>query len=402
MGLPCPARCRTGKTGARLVTLDCVRVFLALLLPFACAPLSPAAPRASNPSARPVIAGYVFPDGASLQPGQIDAHAMTRINYAFANIKDGEVVLGYPQDDANLKLLTALRQQNPALEILLSVGGWSWSAHFSDAALTDQSRQVFIESALGLIQRYQLDGLDIDWEYPDQAGAGNVHRREDTVNFTLLMQGLRERLDAAQKTLHRRLYLTIAAEASDEYLRKTEMDKVQSYVDAINLMAYDYYMPGSDRIAGNFAPLHVSASDPKHVSAAASVQAYEKAGVPAAKIVLGVPFYGRAWRDVDDSNHGLFQHGKGGPDAYISYDRIARTMLGHGFNGYWDGASSAPYLYNPEQRVFVSYEDPQSLAAKCGYVLKSKLAGIMFWDYSDDSSGTLLRALRRVLMNPGP
>lgn len=377
-----------------------MRAFLALLLPLLCAPLSPAASRASDPSARPVIAGYVFPDGASIQPGQIDARAMTRINYAFANIKDGEVALGYPQDDANLKILSALRQQNPALEILLSVGGWSWSAHFSDAAFTDQSRRVFIESAVGLIRRYQLDGLDIDWEYPDQAGAGNVHRREDTENFTLLLQELRERLDGAEKTLHRRLYLTIAAEASGEYLQKTQMDKVQSYVDAVNLMAYDYYMPGSDRITGNFAPLYESPADPKHVSAAASVQAYEKAGVPAAKIVLGVPFYGRAWRDVEDSNHGLFQRGKGGPDAYISYDQIAKTMLGHGYNRYWDAASSAPYLYNPEQRVFVSYEDPQSLAAKCRYVLKSKLAGIMFWDYSDDSSGALLRALDRNLLKP--
>lgn len=373
-----------------------------MLLPLISASLALAASRPAKKSARPTIAGYVFPDGASLQPGQIDAHAMTRINYAFANIEDGHVVLGYPRDDANLKLLTALRQQNPALEILLSVGGWSWSAHFSDAALTEESRRVFIESAVGLVQRYRLDGLDVDWEYPDQPGAGNVHRSEDTRNFTLLIRELRERLAAAQKTLHRRLYLTIAAEASGEYLQKTQMDKVQSYVDAVNLMAYDYYMPGSDRIAGNFAPLYASPADPRQASAAASVQAFEKAGVPAAKIVLGVPFYGRAWRDVADRNHGLFQHGKGGPDAYLTYDRIAGTILGHGFERYWDQASSAPYLYNPEQRIFVSYEDPQSLAAKCRYVLKGKLAGIMFWDYSDDASGALLRALDRGLPDPGP
>ncbi|MGH9590949.1 MAG: glycoside hydrolase family 18 protein, partial [Terracidiphilus sp.] len=185
-----------------------MRGLLALLLPLLCAPLAPGASRAANRSARPVIAGYVFPDGASLQSGQIDAQAITRINYAFANIENGDVVLGHPQDEANLKLLAALRQRNPALQILLSVGGWSWSTHFSDAALTDRSRKVFIESAVSLIQRYQLDGLDVDWEYPGQPGAGNVHRREDTQNFTLLIQELRERLDGSQKTLHRRLYLT--------------------------------------------------------------------------------------------------------------------------------------------------------------------------------------------------
>ncbi|HEV2323434.1 MAG TPA: glycoside hydrolase family 18 protein [Terracidiphilus sp.] len=381
-----------------------MRALRAFLFFLACAVLilAPSGAFASAESGAPVIAGYVFPDGASLQPAQIDAHAMTRINYAFANINNGEVVLGYPQDAANLKILTALRQQNPALQILLSVGGWSWSTHFSDAALTGQSRQAFIQSAMDLVDRYELDGLDIDWEYPDQPGAGNVHRREDKQNFTLLLKELRENLDAAAKKLHRRLYLTIAAGGSDEYLQKTEMDKVQNYVDAVNLMAYDYYIPGPDHITGYVAPLFASPADPKHASADASVKAFEKAGVPAAKIVLGVPFYGRAWRDVADQNHGLFQHGKGGPDAYLSYDEIARTMLGHGYKRYWDEASSVPYLYSPDQRLFVSYEDPQSLAAKCRYILENKLGGVIVWNYSDDPSGVLLRTIDRNLSNPEP
>jgi chitinase len=355
-----------------------------------------------KPMPKPLIVGYVFPDGTSLQSGQVDASALTRINYAFANIKNGAVVLGDPQDASNLALLTRLRKRNSALTILLSVGGWSWSGNFSDAALTEDSRHLFIASALDLIEHYDLDGLDVDWEYPDQSGAGNVHRREDKQNFTLLLKGLREQFDAASKTLHRRLYLTIAAEASDEYLQKTEMDKVQSYVDAVNLMAYDFYMSGPDHITGNSAPLFTSPADPKHASADGSVQAYEKAGVPAAKIVLGVPFYGYAWRDVGDENHGLFQRGKAGQDAHLSYEAISTTMLNHGLTRYWDAASSVPYLYSPEQRVFVSYEDPQSLAAKCQYVLKNKLAGLMFWHYSSDPSGTLLRAIDDALRPSHP
>ncbi|HEV2132885.1 MAG TPA: glycoside hydrolase family 18 protein [Terracidiphilus sp.] len=379
-----------------------MRLLRALVLPLLCAALVLPCIRAfaAGADSKPSIVGYVFPDGTSLSSCQVDARALTRINYAFANIRNGAVVLGDPHDAANLALLTGLRRQNPALTILLSVGGWSWSGNFSDAALTRESRQAFIASALDLIQRYRLDGLDVDWEYPDQSGAGNVHRREDKQNFTLLLKALREQFDAAGKTLHRRLYLTIAAEASDEYLQKTEMDKVQSYVDAVNLMAYDFYMPGPDHITGNSAPLFTSPADPKHASADTSIQAYEKAGVPAAKIVLGVPFYGYAWRDVADVNHGLFQHGKSAPDAHLSWDTIATTMLNHGFTRYWDAASSVPYLYSPEQRVFLSYEDPQSLAAKSQYVLKNKLAGIMFWHYSSDPSGTLLRAINDNLHSP--
>jgi len=348
----------------------------------------------------PVIAAYVFPDETALKPGQIDAKALTRINYAFARIKDGRMVTGFPEDAGNLATLTALRRENPALTVLISVGGWSWSGEFSDAALTEESRRTFIESVVEFIDRYHLDGLDVDWEYPGQRGAGNTFRKEDRQNFTLLLKELRERFDRETKRTHKRLYLTIAAEAAPEYLKNTEMDKVQRYVDGVNLMAYDYYMPGPDHITGNMAALFATPEDPRQVSANKSVLAFEQAGVPAAKIVLGVPFYGRAWRDVADRNHGLFQHGKGGPEAYVPYARIAETMLGHGFTRYWDSAASVPYLYNPEQQIFVSYEDAESLAAKCKYVKEHKLAGMMFWNYEGDPSGTLLGAINHALRGP--
>ena len=343
--------------------------------------------------ARPVVAGYVFPDGAALKPGEIDASKLTRINYAFANIKNGRMVLGYPQDAQNLAVLTALRRENSALTVLVSVGGWSWSAGFSDAALTAESREIFAESAVAFIERYNLDGLDVDWEFPGQAGAGHIYRREDKQNFTLLLEELRTQFDAETARTHRRLYLTIAAEASEEYLQHTEMAEVARTVDAVNLMAYDYYIPGADRITGNLAPLFVAPRDPKQESASRSVLAFEQAGVPAEKIVLGVPFYGRAWANVADANHGLFERGKPAPHADETYGTIAQTMLGHGFTRYWDAAASVPYLYSADQHIFVSYEDPQSLAAKCSYVLTHKLAGVVFWDDEDDFDGKLLGAI---------
>ncbi|MGH9599958.1 MAG: glycoside hydrolase family 18 protein [Terracidiphilus sp.] len=364
----------------------------AFVLPAICA----AAPARPVPT-RLVVAGYVFPDGAALKPGEIDPSKLTRINYAFANIRNGQIVLGFPQDAPNLAVLTALRRQNPALAVLVSVGGWSWSAGFSDAALTAASRASFAESAVEFIDRYDLDGLDVDWEYPGQPGAGHAYRKQDKQNFTLLLEELRERLDRESARTHRRLYLTIAAAASEEYLDHTEMAAVARYVDDVNLMAYDYYIPGAGRITGNLAPLFVSPRDPKQESANRSVLAFEQAGVPAEKIVLGVPFYGRAWGNVEDANHGLFERGQPAPHADVTYGAIAQTMLGHGFARYWDSAASVPYLYSAGQRIFVSYEDPESLTAKCSYVLKQKLAGVFFWQYSDDSEGTLLDAIDKGL-----
>ena len=345
----------------------------------------------------PMVVGYVFPQDAALQPGEIDALSLTRINYAFANIANGRIVTGFSDDAKNLAFLRALKRQNPSLTILVSVGGWLWSTNFSDVALTPESRKVFIRSVTDFLTRYDLDGLDIDWEYPDMLGSGHPFRAEDKQTFTLLLKELRQQFNRETKRTHRKLYLTIAAGASNEYLAHTQMSKVQKYVDTVNLMTYDYYEPGSDSTTGHHAPLFTNTADPKRISGEASVLAFEQAGVSAAKILLGVPFYGYIWGQVAENNHGLFRAGKPVPKGYAPYSLITETMLNHGFIRYWDPIASAPYLYSSEKQIFVSYEDPESLAAKCRYVLTHKLGGVMFWDYSGDPSGTLLGVINQTL-----
>ena len=303
------------------------------------------------------------------------------------------MVEGAPADAVNLASLVALKKQNSRLTVLISVGGWLWSGGFSDAAFTPASRAVFIDSVEAFVTRYHLDGLDVDWEYPGMSGAGNTFRPEDRQTYTLLLKELRRRFDTLAGTLHRPLYLTIAAGGSSEFIEHTEMGEVAKYVDTVNLMAYDYYEPESGARTGNHAPLFTDPADPKAVSADQSVQEFERAGVAARKLVLGVPFYGHVWGQVPATNHGLFQPGQPVPNAFASYAAIASTMLGHGYTRYWDAASSAPYLYNAEKQIFVSYEDAESLAAKCTYVKKQHLKGVMFWDYSGDPSGVLMDAI---------
>jgi chitinase len=341
-------------------------------------------------AASPVIVGYVFPQNAALTPAQVDPHRVTRVNYAFANLTGGKIVTGFASDPQNFATLLSLKQRNPNLTVLVSVGGWSWSTNFSDMALTKQSRSVFIQSVVDFLKLYKLDGLDIDWEYPGMVGAGNHFRSVDKQNYTLLLKELRARFTQEGDSLHRHLLLTIATGSSDEFLDHTEMGEVQKYVDTVNLMAYDYYEPGSDKKTGHHAPLFTNPSDPKKISADESVRLYEKAGVPAEKIVLGVPFYGHVWGGVPDRNHGLFQPGKPIPDGYAQYSAITSTMLGKGYTRYWDPIASAPYLYNAANRNFVSYEDSESLQAKCKYILEHRLGGVMFWDYTGDPSGKLL------------
>ena len=128
-------------------------------------------------------------------PADIPAAKLTHLNYAFAGLVDGEIVLGHPEFDEDLfARLRELKQQYPQLKTLISVGGWAGSKNFSDAALSDESRARFADSGVAFIRRHGFDGIDIDWEFPVGGGmAGNVVRPEDKVNYTLLLRALRER-----------------------------------------------------------------------------------------------------------------------------------------------------------------------------------------------------------------
>ncbi|HTJ29702.1 MAG TPA: glycoside hydrolase family 18 protein, partial [Acidobacteriaceae bacterium] len=294
------------------------------------------------------------------------------------------------------------KAQNPSLTVLVSVGGWLWSGNFSEMCLTAESRRVFIDSVMAFLDRYKLDGLDIDWEYPGLEGATKNFRPEDKENFTALVKELRERFEAKTRTTHRHLILTMAAGSSTEFLTHTEMDKVARYMDDVNLMAYDYYEPsesGGVNLTGHHAPLYANPADPKKASTDESIREFLQAGVPADKIVLGVPFYGHTWGHVAATNHGLYQKGQMIPHVYSSYGSLAAQLKEPNSKAirYWDDAASVPYIYNAEAQTFTSYEDPQSIKIKCRYVLDHHLAGVMFWDYESDPTGALLHAVDESL-----
>jgi GH18 family chitinase len=346
---------------------------------------------------RPAVIAYVFPRDRVLEPHQIRAEKLTHINFAFANVVGGRVVEGTPRDADNLKVLTGLRSLHPHLKVLVSVGGWSWSKGFSDAALTPRSRRVFVESAVDFVRRHGLDGFDVDWEYPGLPGDGNPHRPEDKENFTALMAGLRAALDREGARHGEHLLLTFAAGASSSFIAHTEMAKVQAVVDFVNLMTYDFRVAGPGEPAGHHANLYPSPADPRSSSADGAVREFLAAGVPAAKLVLGVPFYGRVWEGVG-SPEGLYREGRP-PSQRIdsSHASLAALVGREGWVREWDSAAQAPFLWNAGRQTFVTYEDEESLRLKSRYVREKGLGGVMFWEYHADRSGALLDALDAAL-----
>lgn len=276
-----------------------------------------------------------------------------------------------------------LKSRNPSLKILLSVGGWG-ADHFSDAALTESSRRVFAKSAVELLERHHLDGVDIDWEYPGQPGPGIRFRAEDKQNFTLLLRTLREELDRsnAPRGGGGNRYLLTIASSGGEYFRHTEMERLHRHVDWINIMAYDF--AGSwTSTTGHHAALFASDGP----SAAAFVEQHLRAGIPTKKIVLGVPFYGRGWTGVRAENRGLQQ-------PYATAVEVPWSRLPQeGFIRHWDDDAKAPLLWSATEQMFISYEDHQSLAQKAQFVREKGLGGFMFWEYSHDPNEELLDAL---------
>ncbi len=352
-----------------------------------------------RPGAEKVVVGYVFAKDSLLTAEDVAAEKLTHINYAFANIQNGGIVEGFADDAENFKVLIGLKAKNPNLKILVSVGGWTWSGGFSDMALTPESRARFIDSAVAFLRRYKLDGLDIDWEFPGQKGMNNVNRPEDRENSTALLAELRAAFDRAGKEDGKRYLLTMAVEASDDWLAHTEMAKAQESLDLINVMAYDYFGPGDDAVTGHHAPLFTNPANPKGVSASTAISHFIAAGVPARKLVLGVPFYGHAWGNVQATEHGLYQPGQKPTERmYTSFKEIRGEIENkNGFVRYWDDVSQAPYLYNADKQIFVSYEDEQSVRAKARFVTERGLAGIMFWEYNGDAGGALLTAIDEAL-----
>jgi chitinase len=354
-------------------------------------------------AAEPRVIGYYAEWKKHYPVEQIPAGKLTHVNYAFAIIADGKIAYRNAElAKANFPKLAELKKRHPHLRTLISVGGWADSERFSDASLTAESRQLFAKSCADFANEHALDGVDIDWEFPVSGGdKDHIARPEDKRNFTLLLAELRSQLDARGKVKGKRYLLTIAAPAGG--LQRMEVDQIHQHLDFINLMTYDFAGPWS-KTTGFNAALHPVPDQPEQMSASKAVEMYRKAGVPAEKIVLGVPFYGRGWTGVNDANNGLFQPrddaaAKGsrvGPDQY---KELKDDKDGKAGKRFWHEQAKVPWLWNPQTRVFVSYDDPESLKLKAQYARDKKLGGVMFWELEhDDEQSSLLNALREGLM----
>jgi chitinase len=347
-----------------------------------------------------VLGGYLPGTDENTYPIEaIPADLLTHLFYAFATIEDGHLRLP-PRAPAHLDALATLKQAHPHLKTVLSIGGWG-AGGFSDAALTAASRTAFAEESVQLAAGF--DGVDLDWEFPVSGGPTELaHRPEDRHNATLLARELRHRLGPTR--------LLTAALPAGRLQSAGPYDPAHSYelaaladvLDFVNLMTYDFGT-GFSPIATFNAPLAEVGEDPLEPdlrpwnNVTGAVTYYEQHGVPRDKLVLGVPFYGRGFRVASAGEQaGLFQPQVGTVEVGDWRD-IARDLLPDpAWQRHHHPVARSPWLYHPDTRTFVSYEDARSIEERAGFAVRHGLRGAFTWQLAgDDDEHTLLAAMTR-------
>lgn len=370
------------------------------------------------------------------------ASKLTHINYAFGNISaDGKCFTGNIPGEAdawadyvrpldaensvdgvaddwvqplagNFNQLRELKAKHPNLKVLISLGGWSWSTHFSDAALTAASRKALVSSCIDLYIKGNLpqdgsrggagsaaglfDGIDLDWEWPGSSGdTDTTFRPEDKKNFTALVSEFRTQLDAYARSQKRKAKYELSAfvpTAPAKIDAGFDVRRIMRDLDFVTLQGYDFHVSGEATTAQQSA-LYAR----NDFSVDGTVDAWERRGAPAHKLVMGMPFYGQGWTGVSGGGDGMGQLATGPAPAawangYADYKELKQLAASGTYKLHRDRRNGHAWLF--DGTTLWTYDDPQVLRAKTRYIRQEGLGGAMFWSLdADTADGELMTAV---------
>jgi chitinase len=378
------------------------------------------------------------------------AAKLSHVNYAFANVSEdgrcfeanlageGDAWADYQRpasaaesvdgvadspDQAlkgNFNQLRKLKARYPHLKVLLSIGGWTWSTYFSNAALTSASREAFVASCIDLFIEGNLpqlgsveggpgsaagvfDGIDLDWEWPGSEGEpGNVVRPEDKRNFTLLLAEFRRQLDAHGRRSGRHYQLTAFLPADPAAMDAGyQGHRIFRHLDFATVQGYDFHGTW-ESTTNHQSAIRVPAGQPvlPDFTAKRTIDAWVARGAPRSELVLGLPFYGRGWTGVTGGGDGLFQPAAGAAPGtfeagYEDYHRLA-ALPASGFAVYRDNRAGFAWLF--DGNTFWTFDDPAVMRLKTAFIRRERLGGAMMWSLDGDTAdGALVDAIHRGL-----
>lgn len=319
------------------------------------------------------VIAFCMNEGGNIEKYEIDK--LTHLVFSFTNLEGNKINIKDKEDEERLKRFVALKAKYPKLKVLVSFGGWGGCETCSDVFAADSGRKEFVASVNDLLKKYNVDGIDIDWESPVIGGYKN-HKasKADKENFTLLIKELRNTLPAKSE-------ICFDANSFKSFIDLSiDWQKVMPFVDYVNLMTYSlpYNVKGR---TGHHTALYSSPF--QYESADIAIRKLDSMGVPMNKIIIGAAFYSEVIGNVDSVNNGL-----GRPGTYkssVNYNKLEIFKENEGYVYHWDSIAQAPFLYNKRLKTFVTFDDKKSVSLKTKYALENKLGGIMFWELKCDT-----------------
>ncbi|OQV12729.1 Acidic mammalian chitinase [Hypsibius exemplaris] len=329
-----------------------------------------------------------YRDGWAYTPANVPPFLCTTIVYAFAQILDNRIALYDWKDEDNLRDLVALKDINPKLRIHLSVGGWTLSWQFKIMASVPEGRQIFVNSTIEFLRTYELDGIDVDWEYP---------AKDERALFTSLLQEMRSAFDAeARSSGKRRLALTIDVGALIDD-KGYDIPAINPLVDLVNIMAYDFHGHW-EKVTGHNAPLYKRPSEKDYqakMNVVYSANLWATSGIPRNKLSIGIPTYGRSWilsnpavnkflaPTIRGGDKGTFSKEIGSLAYFEICDRLVnqRTLT-------QTTDPDCQCSYASKDNFWVSYDDANSITQKAAWIRDNGFNGVLVWELGmDDFKG---------------
>ena len=319
------------------------------------------------------------------------AKKLTHLNIAFGIVKNGVITVDGIEE--GLVHIRRLREQNPGLNIILSLGGGEESQKFlfGEATRTRQGIDKLAASAMKIVKEYNLDGIDCDWEY-SCSNSGDPAKKQQHL---ILMRTFRNLLDEYGSARGKKCWLTYAAQCTEIYIQNVALKELVGVADFINLMCYDYRWESP--ITGFHSNTYTPQRDDDPTSIVWAIEKYTAAGVPIEDLVIGAAFYSHRYDGVTGGGDG---YGKPYSGAYIygpSYTSIHNEYEKNSkFTKHWDDTAKEPWLFDGES--FITYDDADAMYHKAELVKKEGLGGMMYWEHSSDLTGILFNVIYDNLM----
>jgi GH18 family chitinase/cyclophilin family peptidyl-prolyl cis-trans isomerase len=314
-----------------------------------------------------VFVGYVY-----RQPRNIDFGLYTHLCHAFV-VADEDGRLRPSKSCPNRQLV--LNAHKAKVKVLLSLGGWGWDRQFTAMVANPEAEDRYIKAVMAIVDRYDYDGIDLDWEYPDT--------KEKIVGFDRLCRRFRKELDEFQPGKGRHLLQTMAASASPGTLKWLSNKLLLETMDWVNVMTYDYTGDWS-AYAGHHSPLFASSRQPGRPHSTELTMKYLlDRGLPANRLAVGLPLYGKGFA-APEPYAATKKTGKAKVMKAGSYVVIDKLIKEKAWKRYWDTETKNPWAIAPDGSAVIGYDDAESLALRTAWAMKQGFRGVFFWEIAAD------------------